>query len=238
MNTKSKYERKTFSVLGDSISTLIGYSYPDFAVFYNRENKLRSGIFTPADTWWGRVIARLGGELLVNNSYSGSTVCKHPMYEIESYGCSDERTAALGMYGQVPDVIMILLGINDWGRGMRIVPDEEECGLHLFSVAYETMLEKIKRNYPEAEIWCLTLPRSQWSRNPECAIPFSYSGGHIREYCEAIRICGEKAGCKVVDIYRPNDPYDTIDGFHPTVEGMRTIADAVLRELGAECSQT
>ena len=65
------YKGKRFSVLGDSISTFDGYSEPDYAVFYDITHKLESGVLGPADTWWGRVIEHFGGELLVNNSFSG-----------------------------------------------------------------------------------------------------------------------------------------------------------------------
>lgn len=222
------YQNKYFSILGDSISTLAGYNPPECAVFYDWEHKLLAGIYAPEDTWWGKVIDALGGRLLVNNAYSGSTVCKHPDCEIESYGCSDARTGGLGIGELAPDVVMILLGLNDFGCGM---PVDGENGLSVFSVAYETMLAKIQKNYPQAEVWCLTLPRSHWSRNPYFEIPAYRSGGHISDYCRAIRVCAEKAGCKVVDIYRPSEPYDTIDGYHPTANGMQTIADAVLREI-------
>ena len=225
MKGKRACEGRKFSILGDSISTLAGYNPPECAVFYDRENKRLSGVYTPEDTWWGQAINALGGQLLVNHSWSGSLVCKHPACEIESYGCSDARTGALGTEEQTPDVIMILLGLNDRGWGMRVTPGGGENGLSVFSVAYAAMLEKLKRNYPEAEIWCLTLPHG---KDGEFQGAF---GRQIADYCEAIRRCGEQVGCRVVDIYRPDQPYDTLDGYHPTAEGMKIIADAVLDEL-------
>ena len=87
----TEYKNKLFSVLGDSISTFEGVSEPEFAAFYDNYNKLLGNIYSPKQTWWGIVIDTLGGELLVNNSISGSTVTWHPSYEISSYACSDER---------------------------------------------------------------------------------------------------------------------------------------------------
>ena len=224
----SKYNNQYFSILGDSISTLDGYNPPECAVFYDWEQKSQSGVRAPEDTWWGQVIEALGGQLLANNSWSGSLVCKHPACEIESYGCSDARTGALGTEEQTPDVIMILLGLNDRGWGMRVTPGDGEEGLSVFSVAYAAMLEKLKRNYPRAEIWCLTLPQGKGGEFQGTA------GRRITDYCEAIRDCGGQAGCKVVDIYHQEQPYDTIDGYHPTAEGMKTIASAVLEGLDVE----
>ena len=93
------YSGKYFSILGDSISTLKGYSYPLDAVFYDELNMLKSDVTSVQKTWWWQVIDNLGGNLLVNNSFSGSMVTKHPLCEIPSYGCSDERTSSLSKNG-------------------------------------------------------------------------------------------------------------------------------------------
>lgn len=222
------YRGKYFSILGDSISTLAGCNPPECGVFYDRENKYLAGIYAPQDTWWGQVIEALGGHLLVNNAWSGSTVCRLPMYEIDSYGCSDGRTGGLHIGTVSPDVVMVLLGLNDFGCGLPVVGDG---GAQVFSTAYEMLLGKLRRNYPASEIWCLTLPVSCWSKQPGFVPPPMRGGWHVAEYCQAIRDCAGKLGCRVVDIYDPAAPYDTIDGYHPTAEGMQTIARAVLRAL-------
>ena len=230
-----EYKGKKFSVLGDSISTLQGYSEPDYAAFYDVSHKLEANIFTPPDTWWGKVIEYLEGELLVNNSFSGSTVSWHPLYEVPSYSCSTKRTSSLGKDGVLPDVIMIYMGTNDWGCGTRIYYDERyDCTKDtpaLFSVAYKKMIEKLQANYPHAEIWCLTLPISCCSAKEGFAFPHCFGGRHIDEYCEAIRSCATELGCRVFDLHSHNEPYDTIDGFHPNASGMRTIANAVIGGL-------
>ncbi len=228
----AEYQNKLFSILGDSISTLDGYSVPDGTAFYVGEKKFLSNVFTPEDTWWGKVIARLGGELLVNNSISGSTVCAHPAYEVPFYGCSDERTAALGRGDCTPDVVMVFLGVNDWGHGFHIAPNEDlGGGSYAFASAYTEMLKKLQKNYPQAEIWCFTLPVSTWSGHAYFEFPYCYNGRHIKEYCEAIRTCAEACGCRVIDLYASDTPHDTIDGFHPTANGMQVLADTVLRCL-------
>ena len=229
---RDKYKGKKFSILGDSISTFQGYSEPEDAAFYDISRKLESEIITPADTWWGQVIEYLGGELLVNNSISGSTVCRNPFYEVPSYACSKERTSSLAKGDVLPDVIMIYMGTNDWGRGTRIhceeLNDGAEESLELFSVAYRTMLKELKQNYPDAEIWCFTLPISCCTSREGFAFPYCYGGRHIDEYCQEIRCCASELGCRLIDIRSYNRPYDTIDGFHPNAEGMKTIANSVI----------
>ncbi len=225
------YENKFFSVLGDSVSTLEGRNPPEYSVFYDWDRCCMANVFSIGDTWWGQVIEALGGFLLQNNSFSGSRVTQDPECEIESYACSDERTGGLGTDEYAPDVVMILMGLNDFGAGATIYPTEKENGIAVFSVAYDTMLKKIKCNYPEAEIWCLTLPYGYESIAPNERKPLIRHGKHLSEFCEAIRACAEANGCKTVDIFRPEEPYDTIDGYHPNAEGMKTISDAVLSEI-------
>ena len=228
----NRYKGKCFSILGDSISTLQGYSEPEYAIFYDTARKLESGVLTSLDTWWGQVIKQLEGKLLVNNSFSGSTVCWHPLYEVASYACSTKRTSSLRKEGVSPDVIMIYMGTNDWGCGTRIYYDEKydcsEDNPALFSVAYRKMLVKLKNNYPEAEIWCFTLPISCCSSMEGFAFPYCYGGRHIDEYCQEIRACAAELGCRLIDLHAHDEPYDTIDGFHPNASGMRTIANAVI----------
>lgn len=198
------YNNKKFSILGDSISTLEGYNPKENGVFYEGVNRVLAEIFRPGDTWWGRVIDDLGGELLANESFSGSTVCNHPEYEIESYGSSDTRTGALGRNGILPDVVMVFIGTNDRGRRF---PTE------LFHTEYRLMLEKIKKNAPSAELWCINLPRS--------------ASGDV--YCKAIARAAEECGGRLLDI--SSIDYTTIDELHPDSKGMKIIAEAVLSAL-------
>lgn len=231
----NNYKNKYFSILGDSVSTFEGYSEPRDAVFYDASKKLESEILTCADTWWGRVIRELGGTLLVNNSFSGSTVSFNPLYEIPSYACSGERTNSLDKDGVLPDVIMVYIGANDRGYGVRIDGGSGDGEKYVaFAPAYCLMLEKLRKNYPKAEIWCMTLPKGRCEARSDFKYRVCIDGQHISEYCDAIKKCAEKHGCRVIDLYNIIDLYDAIDGFHPSLSSMRTIADAVLSELSDE----
>ena len=225
-----KYNGKLFSILGDSISTLGGFTEPQDAAFYDGDKKYEAGIFAPEDTWWGMVIDALGGKLLVNNSISGSMVSDHPCCLIPSYGCSHERTSALGRDGISPDVIMVLMGTNDWGCGVKLFPenDGESGDPCVFSVAYEMMLSKLRSNYPGAEIWCLTLPVSERKQNETYEFSYRSHGRHIEDFCCVITDMARKYECAVIDLYGEKIDCDTIDGFHPNAEGMRSIATVIL----------
>lgn len=233
-----EYKNKYFSILGDSISTFEGVSLPMDGAFYDVNNKLLSSVFSPLDTWWGKIVDALGGKVLVNNSISGSTVIKHPLCEIPSYGCSDERTSGLSAGGKTPDVIMVYLGTNDWGMGIKVDDENEvqslndcEKKLKIFSVAYRVMINKLQKFYPNAQIWCLTLPKTYCS----CEKGFEFSrapgGRDIAEYCKAIQTVASDCGCKIINLFTSEPLCDTLDGFHPTAEGMTAIANAVLKSL-------
>lgn len=219
------YRGKYFSVLGDSISTLGGYSEPGDAVYYDSVRKLKAKVFAPEDTWWGKVIDHLGGTLLVNHSVSGSLATKHPECMIPSHGCSDERTSALGRGGIAPDVILILLGVNDWGWQVKLAPEVgEENDPSVFSVAYDSMLKKLRSNYPLAELWCFTLPVSA-----DQAI--RYRGASVEDYNNVIRSCAKAQGARVLELYRPDACYHTVDGFHPNATGMQQMAELAIEQI-------
>lgn len=230
-----KYTGKLFSVLGDSISTLAGYSEPCDMAYYTWEIKQRAGISAPEQTWWGEVIDTLGAELLVNDSIYGSTAVRLRGCEYPSYGFAAERIAALSDGERTPDVVMVYMGTNDWGGGVKPVPEDDSDALDtsVFSVAYARMLDGIRAAYPGAEIWCLTLPLTECSGNPDFAFPYRYHGRHIEEYCDAIRAVALACGCRVIDLYRSGRRPDTLDGFHPNRAGMHTIAEAVLDSIAA-----
>lgn len=82
---------KRFSVFGDSISTLAGYTPQGWRNFYEGAEADEAGVHAYEDTWWGQVIDHFGGELLANAAYSGSLV------EGDGFpsGTAPERIAAL-----------------------------------------------------------------------------------------------------------------------------------------------
>lgn len=105
---------KTFSIMGDSISTFEGRVPDGYTLFYNDERLERSGVLRPEDTWWSHAVRALGGTVLADSAWSGSMV--------EGAGfpaaSSPERAAALlGPDGQAPDAVLVFIGINDYGWG-------------------------------------------------------------------------------------------------------------------------
>ena len=65
---------KTFSIMGDSISTFEGCVPDGYTLFYNDERLERSGVLRPEDTWWSHAVRGLGGTVLADSAWSGSMV--------------------------------------------------------------------------------------------------------------------------------------------------------------------
>ena len=83
----------------------------------------------------------------------------------------------------MPDVIIVYMGTNDWADGKLSTNGDplKEQDDTVFSVAYRIMLEKLKKNYPGAEIWCCTLAVSTCGKKQDFSFDFYYGGKHIDE---------------------------------------------------------
>ncbi len=224
------HKNKYFSILGDSISTYEGCLPEGYPSFYSHRGAIVTGIEGYEDTWWGQVIDHFDAKLLVNNSWSGSYVCKPEGCEIESYGCSDARSGGLGIDHLVPDQIIVFLGTNDRGAGFKLTSDDK-TDLSVIENAYGLMLDKIKHNYPEAEVWCCTFPITTCSRNPYFSFPDYQDGIPMIEYGDLIkRVAGNK-DCQIIDLWDKDELCDTIDGLHPNYDGMSMIARKVIETM-------
>ena len=225
------------SILGDSVSTFPGYTTPD-GVFYDLFIQGMADMRGVEDTWWMQVIRGLGGTLEVNNSFSSTTVSDSQDYlppllaagyvpdkfhRSPNYlsSCSDRRTAGLGN----PDTILIYMGTNDAGYGVDPAR---------FAADYRRMLQKLKANYPAAEIWCGTLLWSHCIKDESVNYYQREMGGaaSLIPYNQAIRAAAAAEGCRLADIAASGEEYAAIDCAHPHASGMKTIAALWLAAMG------
>ena len=239
LNENDPYEGKYFSVLGDSISTLEGWNPAGYHVFYTGNHAAVSGVTKMEDTWWGQVIQHFGGQLLVNNSWSGSRVTRLPDSNIVfPSACSDERTCGLHTAGALPDVILVYMGTNDWASGASNESGNsgfDLSAMEIFENAYTVMLQKLKRNYPNAEIWCCTISPSRVAGNPLFHFPKVYRGNDVTVYNRQIKETADRFGCRLLDLWSEQDTYDSIDGTHPSKQGMAELSEYMIR--GFEMSE-
>lgn len=216
-------ELKKYSVFGDSISTLRGYQPDRYAVEYKESVAEKSGVKTINDTWWGMVINALGGELLINDAYSGCMVTSwHKWRMAFPSAASKERINTLCSAG-TPDVLMIYLGTNDWGRCMD-VEDQGKKWWKTFAGSYDHMLHDIRLRLPNTEIWCLNLTYSKrmmyYYYRPQLERMLAYN--------RVIARMAQRYEAKLIDLWTNAAEYSSVDLAHPDRNGMKTITRAVL----------
>ncbi len=211
------------SILGDSISTYMGYNPYGYPVYYKDDRLYDNDITSVNDTWWKQVIDGLDGELCVNNSYSGSTV----VGAVESSACSNERCSNLHNE-TAPNIILVYIGTNDRGFEMNLGENCPDDTLGFYG-AYRTMLKRIKNNYPMAKIMCGTLLMGYLKDGQN--LVYDHFEREDSRYNDAIRLAVKENGCLLADLALSGERYETLDYCHPTKKRHCTIAKLWLNHL-------
>ena len=205
-------QTKTVSILGDSYSTYEGYVTPSTnELWYYAQNAgQKTDVKNVRQTWWHQVISEQGWRLCVNNSYSGATI-SYTGYDGNDYSARSFNTR-MNDLGQ-PDVIFIFGATNDSWAGTPIGEYKyEQIGygdLYAFRPALAYLLQRMKDRYVNTDIYFLL--------NNELREEISSS---VKTICEHYAI-------PVVEL----KDIDKLSG-HPSVKGMRQIADQVNAFLG------
>ena len=199
-------------ILGDSYSTFDGYIPYGYASYYNRYDgqPTLSGV---DKTWWMRLITESNGNLLLNSSWSGTTVCNTGYdgmdYSRISFVARMRSQLSDGNYnGEKIDTILIFGGTNDfWAgspRGEIKYSDFSDEDLYCCYPAFSYMLDFLKKRFEKTEIICII--------NSDFSSDF---GNSLVEICEHYG----------VDSVRLHD-IDKQAG-HPTEKGMKQISDQI-----------
>jgi len=249
----NEFKGKTISILGDSISTFAGVSnntsynstIGSNAVYYS------SGTLGVelSDTWWHQTIDALDLDLLVNNSWSGSTVFL-PRQGENSVGYGNR---CLNLHndktGEEPDIIVVFLGTNDFSYYQNTLGDSNIDYNALITdtgyatpastcEAYAVMLHKIGEKYPNAEVYCMGMTAR---RNPDKEDGYADVGQPTVFNVELQRIV-ERFGATYVDlencgIDKEAEVFDIYMGdsrVHPNADGMDLITEALLSAMLGE----
>lgn len=241
MPTHTFFSGKQISILGDSIGTLKGFLPPYCKSFYMQNPHADcSGIARPEDTWWVRLFSETEANLCVNNSYSGSLVsgmdfpsatnllrfgelhCNPGAYHFPSVENSIRRE--LSDTTILPDIIIVFMGSNDWI--FRAPITEGSHSKDDFHYAYDILLRKLQNKYPDSCIICTTIFQKD-NAVPDALYP-------VDTYNNVIRNAAAQHGCMVADLAKYDAHIETIDGIHPTYQGMYTLADLWLRWLAEQ----
>ena len=158
-----KYQGLTFSILGDSYSTYAGWIPQGNRAWYAPEGNYdtQNNVASVTDTWWYQLSKETGMSLLINDSFSGSTVSTTG-YDGEDATAKAFITRMVNTLGAnrvlqpKPDVIFIFGGSNDdWAgapMGELKYSDWTTDDLKSFLPAFCYMLDYIKKYNPQARI--------------------------------------------------------------------------------------
>lgn len=200
----------TIAILGDSYSTFENYVEPSSnEVWYFSSGRDYTDVKDVRETWWQVLAREHGYKIGINNSYSGSTVCRTG-YRGEDY--TDRafitRMSNLGN----PDIILIFGATNDsWAKvpiGEYKWGDWTSEELYSFRPAMAKLMDGVLARYPNVKIY---------------SILNDILSDEINESVDTI--CSRYG----VDVVKLKD-IDKKSG-HPSVEGMRQIASQVAAKI-------
>ncbi len=202
-------------ILGDSYSTFKGYVPEGYAIYYSENERPETDVTKVSETWWHQVCEEANLNLVLNNSWSGSTI-GYTGYN--NTDCSKSSSFIYRLKQLIEngffeknqmDTVFVFGGTNDsWSNaplGEIKYSDWEEKDLFSVLPAIYCFLNLLKETLPQAKIYCL-INRDIKPEIVDC----------MKNACEKYHITPIT--------------FNSIDKKcgHPTVQGMKNIKDGVL----------
>ena len=208
-------------IFGDSYSTYRGYIPEEYATYYADEIFKNTDVNRVEQTWWHRVVTHGGANLVMNNSWSGSTIgytgyggvnCS----ETSSFICRFRKLKAEGFFEKnTLDTIFVFGGTNDsWCGAPTGIPKYEgftEADLFLALPAASYFLKELRDTVPSAQIAVVI------------------NTGLKPALVEVFKTACERFGLSCVEL----SDIDKLGG-HPTILGMSQIAEQIVKTLDIE----
>ncbi len=202
-------------ILGDSYSTYEGY-IPEGQYTYYGESA--SELLTShTETWWYKLINEADSELLLNDSFSGTTIC-NTGYDGEDcryksfIGRLDKRIKDGYFEENRPDTFIIFGGTNDSWAGSPIgelkYSNQTEDELKQVLPAFCYLLGRVRETLPETNILIIL----NTELKPEIE--------------EGFKIAADEYDIKYIQL----ENIEKSNG-HPTVLGMSRIFEQVMEEI-------
>lgn len=208
---------KKFAIFGDSYSTFHGYIPEHYASYYWCDPSPCHGLNRVEQTWWHQLMTETDSDIVLNDSWSGSTVgyTGYPGEdtEVNSFIARLEKYIRTGYFADKEiDTVFIFGGTNDhW------------CGAELGSLQTE--------NWQKEDLFRVLPAVCYFVHRLKAALPNTRLIWLINTELGEILPEGIKNACRHFGIeYITFDHIDKIDG-HPTPTGMSEIKDTIIRYL-------
>ena len=201
-------------LMGDSYSTFKDYIPEGYVYWYDAGV---NGVMGVQDTWWGALFSKVESELVLNDSFSGTTI-SHRGYDGKDVSDRSFITRARklledGFFEREKiDTVLVFGGTNDtWanvplGKFTLGEISEEEMYSVLPAISYYTRI--LRQGAPNARIIFIVSPILK------------------QEIQQAVFAAAEHFGCEAVLL----SAFDVENG-HPTKNGMYEIADCLYNYL-------
>ena len=205
-------------IIGDSYSTFEGYIPEGFGPYYKKVTERKTDVKDVKLTWWYKLAEETGSKIVLNNSWSGSTIC------YTGYGGEDTSKTSSFLHRidvlcddgffkrEKVDTVLVFGGTNDsWADSpLGSVSFGEKTREELYSVlpAICRLAEKLKSELPEAQI------------------VFLINTDLKPQIVDCFKACAEHYRAQYIEF----DSIDKYDG-HPTAKGMEEIKEKIKNTL-------
>jgi len=216
--------RQNALIFGDSYSTFGGFVPEGYALWYPTTNSEQDGVKDVSHTWWHQVMEEANLNLVLNNSWSGSTISYTGYYLVD---CSETSSFIYRLKQLIEDgffvrneihKVFVFGGTNDSVIGGPLGEPQysnwkkEDLFSALPAICY--FLHYLRNTLPNAEIYCLI--------NTELR----------PEITACLQEASEKNGITPITF----DYIDKMNG-HPTAQGMVDIKNRVLSVMQKQGEQ-
>jgi len=202
-------------IFGDSYSTFAGHIPEGYAVYYTEHDRPETDVRKVTETWWHLLHSETDSNLLLNNSWSGSTIGYTGYNNTDCSASSSfiyrfEKLLADGFFTENRvDTVFVFGGTNDsWcgaSVGSLMYGDWKKEDLYSVLPAVTRFFSRLREALPGTEIICLI----NCDLKPE-----------IMDGMEAAAVHYGIRSVRLHDVHK--------NCGHPTVAGMRDICDQVL----------
>jgi len=204
-------------ILGDSYSTYKGQMPDGHISWYYDGGHENTDVNDFNQTWWKQLLDSTDAILVLNSSWSGTTICNTGYNGAD---CSDksfiarfDKLSESGFFVQNQiDTFFIFGGTNDtWAGspvGKEMYSDWEKEDLFSVLPAFSYLLSGIKKNLKDTRVICLI------------------NDGLKPEITQGLKTICEKYGVEKIELSGIGK-----QGGHPNKEGMTQIKDQILKYL-------
>lgn len=202
-------------ILGDSFSTFEGFIPEGYEIYYSENTTKETDVRKVEYTWWHQLISKTNSNLILNDSWSGSTIC-YTGYN--NYDCSKTSSFIFrlrqlidnGFFEKNKINTVFLFGAsNDSGANSPLgelkFDNFEEADLYYALPAICYIIKLLKETLPEARIY------------------FPINDDIKSEIKEGIVSACEQLGIKAIVLNNV-----TKINSHPTIKGMEEITKQIL----------